>query len=201
MTSRSHDEERDYGAMPDTEQAAVTGRHAAHGPTSGVAEPAEHQATNLFGQWLGQQSQRLARVADTTSLERWPETDAAAAVASDLPFSEFQLFAVVDASQPDRVVHYGMDVGDHAVTFRRNPSSGRIEVGHWSSMQSAYDRLDKFTPYADLALIMFDSVPVMALTPLVNGWPGSTAITDQSAGQVGGADRPAIEQSDDWHDA
>jgi hypothetical protein len=78
-----------------------------------------------------------------------------------------QLFALVDACDPDRVYCYGVDVGAGAFTVRRDPESHHTDFGSWISMQTAFERLDGLAGGPGrLALVVFDSVPAVAMTAI-----------------------------------
>lgn len=89
------------------------------------------------------------------------------AVADDGPAGCPQFFALVNAHDPDRVYYLGVDVGNRAFTVRCDPQTHHTNFGHWNSMESALRRLDKFSGgQANMALLVYDSVPVMALTAM-----------------------------------
>lgn len=112
------------------------------------------------------------------------------ALAADQPGGEPQLFSLVDASDPTRVYFHGIDTGNGAFTISE---SGSTNFGKWNSMQSAFERLDMMTgPHVQLALVMFDSLPVMAVTPLPLGWSRQTAALGPSA--VAELEAPAVER-------
>jgi hypothetical protein len=94
------------------------------------------------------------------------------AVPTDQRCSGSQLFALVDAVDPDRVYYYGIDVGSGAFTVRRDPESHRTDFGSWISMQTAFERLDGLAGGPGrLVLVVFDSVPVAAVTAIDRSGP------------------------------
>lgn len=83
-----------------------------------------------------------------------------------------QLFALVHASDPSHVCYFGIDVGNGAFTVRRDPVTGHTNFGSWQSMTSALKRLDQITgANGQMALVVFDSVPVAAVTALIGSNP------------------------------
>lgn len=79
---------------------------------------------------------------------------------------EPQLFAVVSAADHDQVVCLGIETGDGAMTFRRDPNTQRSEFGSWQSMNSAYAFASKaMAKYGELDLIVFESTVDEILRP------------------------------------
>jgi hypothetical protein len=77
------------------------------------------------------------------------------------------LFALVDACDPKRVHHYGIDLGAGAFTVRCDPAGHQTAFGKWISMRTAFARLDGLAGGPGrLALVVFDSAPAMALMAL-----------------------------------
>jgi hypothetical protein len=106
------------------------------------------------------------------------------------PSVDPQMFALVDASDPTKIYFHGIDTGNGAFTV--SGSDGPTNFGKWTSMQSAFDRLDMITgPDVQLALVMFDSLPVMAVAPLPLGWPRQPATLGPAA--VAELEAPAAE--------
>jgi hypothetical protein len=84
-----------------------------------------------------------------------------------LPSAGAEFFALVDIFDPSQVHYYGVDVGTSAFTVRCAPDGAMTSFGHWNSMESAFKRLDQFAgPNVHLALMVYDSVPVLALSAL-----------------------------------
>jgi hypothetical protein len=93
-------------------------------------------------------------------------------VVTDQQWAGPQLFALVDAGDPDRVYYYGVDVGKGAFTARRDPDSHQTDFGSWISMQTAFERLDSLAGGPGrLALVVFDSAPAMAMMATGQGKP------------------------------
>lgn len=112
------------------------------------------------------------------------------ATLADQPSVEPQMFALVDASDPTKIYFHGIDTGNGAFTV--SGSDGPTNFGKWMSMQSAFERLDMMTgPHVQLALVMFDSLPVMAVAPLPLGWPRQPATLGPAA--VAELEAPAAE--------
>jgi hypothetical protein len=87
-----------------------------------------------------------------------------------------QLFALVDACDPDRVYYYGVDVGTMAFTVRRDPTSHQTAFGSWISMQTAFERLDGLAGGPGrLALVVFDSAPAVAMMAMGQDEPAPAA--------------------------
>jgi hypothetical protein len=114
------------------------------------------------------------------------------AITEDASADGPQFFALVHASDPNRVCYFGVDVGDGAFTVRRDPATGHTNFGSWQSMTSALDRLDQLNgATGQMALVVFDSVPVVAVTALIGGNPFelsarviAEAITETNAGEA-----------------
>lgn len=84
-------------------------------------------------------------------------------IGSFQPFAAPHFFALVDMFDPSQVHYYGVDVGTSAFTVRCGTDGSNTNFGHWNSMESAFARLNQFAgPDVHLALISYDSVPVMA---------------------------------------
>lgn len=102
------------------------------------------------------------------------------ATPADQPSVEPQMFALVDASDPTKIYFHGIDTGNGAFTV--SGSDGPTNFGKWTSTQSAFERLDRFAgPHVQLALVLFDSLPVMAVAPLPLGWPRQPATLGSAA--------------------
>jgi hypothetical protein len=102
---------------------------------------------------------------EATTLSQLP------AVITDQQGTGPQLFALVEACDPNRVYCYGIDVGAGAFTVRRNPDSHQTDFGSWISMQTAFKRLDGLAGGpGHLALVVFDSAPAVAVTAMAHGW-------------------------------
>lgn len=164
------------------------------------AEIGTGQTDHLFGQWSRPQSGEIVPVKRDASLAR-TDTNTVPATGADVAFSSVQMFALVSAADPATVTHYGIEVGTGAYTFRTD-ANGHTNFGHWRSMQSAFEKLDRMAgPEHNLALVLFDSIPVMALAPLLQGWPGLTGVANSSPDQVANAQTPALERAHDADDA
>lgn len=71
---------------------------------------------------------------------------------------EPQLFAVVDAEDHDIVYCLGVDTGDGAFTFRRDPVSNNTVFGSSNSMYSAFSLASRMVRnYGRLELLIYDS--------------------------------------------
>jgi hypothetical protein len=104
------------------------------------------------------------------------------AVAGDQQWPGPQLFALVDAGDPDRVYCYGVDVGTGAFTVRRDPASHQTDFGSWISMQTAFERLDGLAGGPGrLALVVFDSAPAVAMMAM---GPGEPALAVAATGEL-----------------
>jgi hypothetical protein len=64
-----------------------------------------------------------------------------------------QMFVLVDAENTRRIYAFGIDTGEEAVTFRRDPDSNRTDFGVHTDADSAYR----------LACRMTDGVPSLKL--------------------------------------
>jgi hypothetical protein len=127
--------------------------------------------------WVGEQTSAIsARLRGQASGELAPSRSGemacheAAGNLPDLtagqPFPGAEFFALVNLLDAGDVHYYGIDMGTSAFTVRCGPN-GSTSFGHWNSMESALKRLDQFEgPDTHLALMVYDSVPVMALSAL-----------------------------------
>jgi hypothetical protein len=53
-------------------------------------------------------------------------------------YQQPRLFVLVDAGNENAIYAVGVDLGDEAVTFRRDPQSSRSQFGRHESPQSAH---------------------------------------------------------------
>lgn len=68
-----------------------------------------------------------------------------------------QLFALVDADNHDAIYCFGIDTGDGAITFRRDPDSGHTTFGTSTSMYTAFTRANHMMrKYAELTLVVYE---------------------------------------------
>lgn len=71
---------------------------------------------------------------------------------------EPQLFAVVDANDHDIVYCLGVDTGEGAFTFRRDPTTNQSIFGSSNSMYSAFTRASQMVRnYGRFDLVIYDS--------------------------------------------
>lgn len=71
---------------------------------------------------------------------------------------EPQLFAVVDANDHDIVYCLGVDTGEGAFTFRRDPTTNQSIFGSSSSMYSAFTRASQMVrSYGRFDLVIYGS--------------------------------------------
>lgn len=177
---------------------------ASHGPVSDVRHRAsdtidqvDGQSGVLPGQWPDVRSGELVPAQETTPAVSG--TGRQPALRSDSALFGGQLFALVDASNPDVISHWGVDTGTGAVTVHRDPETGRTDFGSWISMESAYKRLGQIAgPQHPLALVMYDSLPTTALAPLLGDQRG---IEIDLRKQMTTSDVLAIAQAHDRDDA
>lgn len=73
--------------------------------------------------------------------------------------AEPKLFALVDADDHDAVYCVGVDTGDGAVTYRRDPVTRKSETAVWRSMNTAFVRSSEaLKAYGRLELVVYESV-------------------------------------------
>lgn len=141
------------------------------------------QASAAAGQLSGGQSAELVSLRQEagTAKHAVSTTDTAVLpeLTDDQPCTEPQLFALVDATNPNTIHYYGLDLGNAAFTVRSRQAGVGTNFGSWISMHSAFERLDRMAgPYVRLALVMYDSVPVMVTAALGSGWPGRPGVLE-----------------------
>lgn len=79
---------------------------------------------------------------------------------------EPQLFALVNADDHDAIYCYGVDTGEEAFTFRRDPDTRKTLTGIWSSMDSAFSRTSRMVgEYASLELLVYESEVAEVIRP------------------------------------
>lgn len=70
---------------------------------------------------------------------------------------DLQLFALVDADNHDAIYCLGIDTGEGAITFRRDPDSGRAIFGTSTSMYTAFTRANHMMrQHAQLTLVIYE---------------------------------------------
>lgn len=75
------------------------------------------------------------------------------------PLTEPKLFALVAADDHDSIYCVGVDTGDGAFTFRRDPFTRQSETGVWRSMTTAFARSSEAVKaYGGLALVIYESI-------------------------------------------
>lgn len=108
------------------------------------------------------------------------------------PYSDVQMFAVVDLADPTTALCHGVDTGDGAFTFQVGPNGLHTTFGRCSSMESALTIQNRMAgPRANLALVLFDSVPVMAAALSQGEWKVAELTAEQVAIEHRSADDPS----------
>ncbi|HEX3778987.1 MAG TPA: hypothetical protein VHX38_04930 [Pseudonocardiaceae bacterium] len=112
---------------------------------------------------------------------------------------EAQMFAIVLADDDTKVFSYGIDTGEDAVTFRRDPSSGRTIFSVHDDAYRALSLAERLCGgAAELQLLRYPSI-----TPLVDGGEhnelpaGSTSRVPAGFGIEDAEDRDGEDRDDE----